>query len=105
MLEFGSYSSPSFRQRAAKMDELARQYSTRANFLIIYTKEAHAVGEWEVDRNRDEGVRVAKHADLAARKTAAKDAKQALRITIPIASRIGGGSCAGDAGRIGGEHC
>jgi hypothetical protein len=85
VIEFGSYSSPSFRQRAAKMDELARQYSTRANFLIIYTKEAHAVGEWEVDRNRDEGVRVAKHTDMGARKSAAKDAKQALRITIPIA--------------------
>ena len=74
-----------FRQRAAKMEELAKQYGLRANFLIVYTKEAHAQGEWEIDRNRDEGVRVAKHADLATRKAAAKDARQALKLSIPIA--------------------
>ena len=86
VIEFGSYTSPSFRQRAAKMEELAREYNTRASFLLVYTKEAHATGEWELDRNRDDGIRVAKHADLSARKSAAKDAKQALRINlIPIA--------------------
>jgi thiol-disulfide isomerase/thioredoxin/Spy/CpxP family protein refolding chaperone len=86
VIEFGSYSSPSFRERAAKLDELARQYGNRANFLIVYTAEAHPIGGWEVDRNRDEGVRVAKAADLTARKTEAKQAKQLLKIVIPIAT-------------------
>ena len=84
VIEFGSYTSPSFRQRAAKMEELSKQYGLRANFLIVYTKEAHAVGEWEIDRNRDDGVRVAKHTDIAARQVAARDARQALRLSIPI---------------------
>lgn len=85
VIEFGSYSSPSFRQRAAKMEDLAKQYSTRANFLVIYTKEAHPIGGWEVDRNKDDRIAIPPHADLAARKTAAKDAKQALKITLPMA--------------------
>jgi Spy/CpxP family protein refolding chaperone len=85
VIEFGSYSSPSFRQRAAKMEDLARQYSTRANFLVIYTKEAHPTGGWEVDRNKDDRVSVVAHSDLNARKAAAKDARQALKITLPIA--------------------
>jgi len=85
VIEFGSYTSPSFRQRAAKMQELSKQYGLRANFLIVYTKEAHAQGEWEIDRNRDEGVKMARHADLTARKSAAKEARQTLKLTIPIA--------------------
>src|SRR5207253_7467317 len=67
VIEFGSYSSPSFRQRAQHMEELARQYNNRANFLLIYTKEAHPTGGWEVDRNRDDHVLIAAHADLNAR--------------------------------------
>ena len=85
VIEFGSYSSPSFRQRAAKMEDLAKQYSMRANFLVIYTKEAHPIGGWEVDRNKDDRIAIPPHADLAARKSAAKDAKQALKLTLPIA--------------------
>ncbi|HEX3358037.1 MAG TPA: deiodinase-like protein [Tepidisphaeraceae bacterium] len=86
VIEFGSYSSPSFRQRAAKFDELARQYGNRANFLIIYTAEAHPAGGWEVDRNRDEGIRIPKAADLTERKSEAKQAKQLLKIVVPIAT-------------------
>ena len=85
VIEFGSYSSPSFRQRAAAMEALQRQYDTRADFLIIYTKEAHPVGGWEVDRNKDDNIRISNAGDMNARTIAARDAKQALKITIPIA--------------------
>jgi hypothetical protein len=85
VIEFGSYSSPSFRQRAATMEILQRQYEMRVDFLIVYTKEAHPVGGWEIDRNKDENIRVPAAGDMNARKIAARDAKQALKITIPIA--------------------
>ena len=53
LLVFGSYSSPSFRQRAVALDELRKDFGVRVSFLVIYTREAHATGSWEVDRNRD----------------------------------------------------
>jgi peroxiredoxin len=81
LLIFGSYSSPSFRQRARGLNELRKQFSARVNFLIIYTREAHAAGAWEIERNRDEQITVAEHADVDARRAAAKLARERLGLT------------------------
>lgn len=85
VLIFGSYSCPAFRQQAARLNQLAEAHTRRAHFLIVYTREAHAVGEWEVQRNRDEDIRVAQHANAEARKSVATAAQRALNITLPIA--------------------
>jgi len=85
VIEFGSYSSPSFRDRAKLMEQLKRDLGTRVSFLVIYTKEAHAKDEWEVQRNKDDNIEVAQHANDEARKEAAENARDTLKITIPIA--------------------
>ncbi len=85
MIIFGSYSSPSFRQRAAALESLAKQFGSRAQFLIVYTKEAHPAGEWDVDRNKDAGIAVEAHKDAAARAARADKTQGALGLTIPIA--------------------
>ena len=85
VIEFGSYTSPSFRDHAAKMEEFARQNSGRANFLIVYTKEAHPKGGWDVDRNKEDRISLAQAADMKARLDNATEARTALKITIPMA--------------------
>ena len=85
VLVFGSYSSPSFRQRAPEIEALAKKFGSRAAFLIVYTKEAHPAGDWEVDRNKDAGVAVPAHKDAAARAAQAERTEHELKLTIPIA--------------------
>jgi hypothetical protein len=84
VIVFGSYSSPSFRQRAAALEQLKREFGQRATFLVVYTKEAHPKGEWEVERNRDEEIAIEPHKDLDGREAMAQKAKDALKITVPI---------------------
>ena len=85
VLEFGSYTSPSFRQRAKGMESLRKSHGRKATFLIIYTREAHPAGEWDVPRNTQENISVEQHLDEEGRKKAARAARDALDIDIPIA--------------------
>ncbi len=83
VLEFGSYSSPSFRKRAAAMEQLKNQLGGVATFLLIYTKEAHPSGGWEIDRNKDEKISVTPHGSTSDRRAAATKARDGLKITLP----------------------
>lgn len=85
VIEFGSYSAPSFRDRSAAMDQLARDYGNRADFLIIYTDEAYPSDRWPVDRNKTDGVSIPKQADEAARLADATLMKSALKPQRTIA--------------------
>lgn len=85
VLIFGSYTCPNFRDHAKALDDLQRRYSTRASFLLIYTKEAYPAGGWEVDRNKDAEISLPQHKDEAARIAAAKQAKSTLALTLPVA--------------------
>jgi Spy/CpxP family protein refolding chaperone len=85
VLAFGSYSTPTFRDKATGLDQLAREYAGKASFLLVYTKEAHPVGGWEVQRNKQDDVQVRPHADESDRKAMAEKARGALRLTtVPI---------------------
>jgi len=81
---FGSYSTPSFRQRVPALEKLAKDYATRVAVLVVYTREAHAVGEWEVDRNKDENIAVEQPKSEADRKALATLAVNTLKVTVPV---------------------
>lgn len=85
LIAFGSYSSPSFRQRILSLEDLRREYGSRVSFLIIYTREAHPSVQWEVDRNREQQISIADAKDLSQRKELAKQARTKLKINIPLA--------------------
>jgi Spy/CpxP family protein refolding chaperone len=85
VLIFGSYSCPSFREHAKGLDELQRRYAAKANFLLVYTKEAHPVGGWEVQRNKDAEISVPPAKDEAARLAAAKQARTKLGLSMATA--------------------
>lgn len=48
--------------------------------LVVYTAEAYPAGEWEIDRNKDEKIRVESHKSEAERIAAAKDARATLKL-------------------------
>lgn len=84
VIVFGSYSSPSFRQRAAALEQLKKELGQRVQLLVIYTKEAHPKGGWEVERNRDSEIELEQHKDLEDREAMAEKARSALKLTVPI---------------------
>lgn len=84
VLVFGSYTSPSFRQRVPILEKLAKDYGQKASFYIVYTREAHAVGEWEVTRNKNEEISLEQPKSEAERLTLAKQATSTLRISLPV---------------------
>jgi hypothetical protein len=85
LVVFGSYTSPSFRQRADGLESLRREYGARITPLVIYTRENHPVGQWDVERNKDDGVAVEQPGDMDGRIAIAKKARAQLKLTVPIA--------------------
>jgi len=84
LLEFGSYSSPAFRERVAPMKQLVASYGTRIQFFIVYTREAHPVGDEQTGQNKTDGILVEQPKDAAARHKLAAEARTALAIASPI---------------------
>jgi hypothetical protein len=84
VLVFGSYSAPTFRNRAAALEKLKSDLGTRASFFVVYAREAHPTGEWEVTRNKEDGISVEQARSLDARRTAAQTAREKLKLTTPI---------------------
>lgn len=56
VLIFGSYTSPGFRQAMPRLEKVAESYEGRAQFLIVYIREAHTEGGWQVAANREQGI-------------------------------------------------
>ena len=84
VLVFGSYSAPTFRNRAAALEKLRAELGTRASVFVVYAREAHPTGEWEVARNKEDGVSVEQAKTLDARKAAAAAARAKLKMVTPI---------------------
>lgn len=80
VLVFGSYSSPAFRDSADDLNRLAKRLDGRANLYIVYTREAHPAGEWDVQRNREAGISVPRHASATERLAAARQAVKSLNL-------------------------
>jgi Spy/CpxP family protein refolding chaperone len=84
VLFFGSYTCPTFRDRATAIDRLARQVSTTASVYVVYTREAHPTGGWEVQRNKDERIAIAQPTSYAARQSAARECRSSLHLNVPV---------------------
>jgi Spy/CpxP family protein refolding chaperone len=84
VLVFGSLSAPTFREKAKMLNDLIRDFRSRFEFHVIYTAEAFPVGTREVERNKDEKVRIEPHASLADRQRMAQEAKTTLKIEASV---------------------
>ena len=84
LLEFGSYSSPAFRERVAPMKQLVASYGSHIQFFIVYTREAHPLGDQQTGQNKTDGILVEQPTAADARHRLAAEARLALTITSPI---------------------
>ncbi len=84
VLVFGSYSSPTFRDKIDQLNSLYRQNRLATEFFVVYTAEAHPAGGWEPQRNLDDKVRIEQHATAADRETQAKALRDILKLEVPI---------------------
>lgn len=84
VLIFGSHSLPAFRERAPAINRLRDDLGTRGQVYVIYTREAHAAGEWEISRNREDGVSIPQHPTAEERLAAARRAVKELKLSVPV---------------------
>ena len=56
----------------------------RANVAFVYIAEAHAVDEWQMESNVEEGVLLHQHGMLEERFAAAHEGVERLGLTMPV---------------------
>ncbi len=83
VLVFGSYSCPNFRSAADALNALFVKYGSKAAFLLVYIREAHAAGDWESTRNVREGITVAPALTLQDKEDHAVMCRRELHLRFP----------------------
>ena len=84
VLVFGSYSCPNFRSSASALRALQAKYGTRAAFLLIYIREAHAGSQtWQSTRNQRENIDLAPATTLAEKQDHATMCSRQLHLAFP----------------------
>jgi Iodothyronine deiodinase len=61
-----------------------RSFRDRAGFAFVYIAEAHAVDEWQLRANEDDGVLLHQHESLDDRFAAARLGSERLGLTLPL---------------------
>ena len=56
----------------------------RANVVFVYIAEAHALDEWQMQSNVDEGVLLRQHVTIDERFAAAREGVRRLGLTMPV---------------------
>jgi tetratricopeptide (TPR) repeat protein len=80
VLVFGSYTCPNFRSSADALKAIHAKYSSQAQFLLVYIREAHATGDWQSTRNEREGVSLPQAQGLAEKQNHAVMCTRALHL-------------------------
>jgi Ca2+-binding EF-hand superfamily protein/thiol-disulfide isomerase/thioredoxin len=58
VLVFGNFTCGPFRMQAGNIDKLYRRYRDRATFVMVYVREAHPTGGWQLESNNRIGVAI-----------------------------------------------
>ncbi len=56
MLVFGSFTCGPFRSQSGNIEKLYRRYKDRANFVMVYVRDAHPTDGWRMESNDRFGV-------------------------------------------------
>jgi hypothetical protein len=84
VLIFGSFTCGPFRNHAASIESLARRYQDRAHFLVVYTREAHPKGGWQMPENQLAKIQVDQPSTLEARTQLAQTCRHSMKLGIPM---------------------
>jgi hypothetical protein len=66
------------------VEQIHLRHRERASVVFVYVAEAHAVDEWQMQANLDEGVLVRQHVTLEDRIAAARQGVERLGLTMPV---------------------
>lgn len=84
VLIFGSFTSPTFRDKVPAFNALKKEFRNKAHFVVIYTREAYPNNEWEVQRNLNEQIRINQHTTLEERLQIARMTVDGLKIDTDV---------------------
>jgi hypothetical protein len=61
-----------------------RTFRDQAEFAFVYIAEAHALDEWQMQANEDEGILLEQHATFQDRLAAARQGAERMQLTLPL---------------------
>ncbi len=66
-----------------RLEQLAREYEDRVDFLVVYIQEAHAADRWQVEVNERDDVVINQATSIEEREEAAQACSLRLDLDIP----------------------
>lgn len=84
VLIFGNFTCGPFRSQSGNLDKLYRRYWDKADFLLIYVREAHPSDGWWMLSNQRVGINPAQPQTDEERRSVAQTCRRHLDIEIPL---------------------
>lgn len=84
VLVFGNFTCGPFRSQAGNVDKLYRMYKDRANFVMVYVREAHPTDGWSMESNDRVGVSLPQPRTYEERVAVAQTCGKRLDLGFPM---------------------
>ena len=84
VLVFGNFTCGPFRYQAGNVEKLYRRYGDRAEFLMIYVREAHPTDGWRMESNDRVHVELAQPQTYDQRAEVAQTCRAHLDLNLPL---------------------
>jgi hypothetical protein len=84
VLVFGSFTCGPFRSQSGNMEKLYRRYKDRANFVMIYVRDAHPTDGWRMESNDRFGVMTGQPKTYGERVEVAQKCGRLLDLGFPM---------------------
>jgi Ca2+-binding EF-hand superfamily protein len=84
VLIFGNFTCGPFRSQAGNLEKLYELYQDRANFYLIYVREAHPSDGWWMLSNERAGIKLPQPQDAQSRRAVAATCQSHLDLKIPF---------------------
>ncbi len=84
VLIFGNFTCGPFRSQAGNIDQLASRYQDRANFLLVYVREAHPKDGWWMLSNQRAGIELPQPTTFKERREIAVTCRNHLELKVPM---------------------
>ena len=84
VLIFGNHTCGVLRFHAGSLEMLNRRYGGRAHFVLVYTRESHPVGGWELEENRRARISQPQPRDYRERVAVARLCRMSFGLEFPV---------------------
>jgi hypothetical protein len=84
VLVFGNFTCGPFRSQAGNIEKLFLRYGDRANFAMVYVREAHPTDGWSMSSNERVGVHLPQPATYDERAKVAETCRRTLDLDLPM---------------------